>query len=337
MRKKQVYNRVYSKQKWEKVSKYNKNLMEDFLLELKSQKKSEGTINQYRNDLRILFIYILDELDNKDIYKLKKKHFRNYIMWLSDKGMSNARINRLMSALRSMLTYASDEEDYEDELEINYAQKVKGLQKETVRDIVFLTNEEVEYIYNRLIETKKYQQALLLALMYESAGRRNECYQVLKSGISTENNFTNQVIGKRNKKFKLMYHFKTKEAYELLMKYRGYDELDFLWTTRSNGEIIPASYETLYAWVISWRNILEEKFEYKEFNPHSMRHSALENLSDGTHWVSLELGKKLGLEEGKKFSLNELQLLAHHEDISTTSNYLKSKDEDMLLGAFGLM
>ena len=169
-----VYNRIYSKQKWEQVNKYNKELMEDFLLELKAQKKSQGTIDQYRNDLRIMFIYILEELNNKEIYKLKKKQFRNYMLWLQEKEMSNARINRLMSALRSMLSYASDEDTYEGELEINHAQKVRGLVKEKVREIIFLTDEEIEYIYSRLIEKGKYQQALLIALMYDSAGRRRK-------------------------------------------------------------------------------------------------------------------------------------------------------------------
>lgn len=324
-----VYNRIYSKKKWDLVCKYNKNLMEDFLLELKSQKKSQGTINQYKNDLRILFIYILDELDNKEIYKLKKKHFRNYMMWLMDKDMSNARINRLMSALRSMLTYASDEEDYEDELEINYAQKVKGLQKEKVREIVFLTDEEVTYIYDRLIEEGKYQQALLCALMYDSAGRRNECYQVEKDFIAQDPNFTNTVIGKRNKSFRLLYRARTKEAYDLLMNSRN-DDCPYLWITSQNGEITEASYETLYAWVISWRKILTEKFDYKEFNPHSMRHSSLENYGDGTHYACREYLN------GNPLSIDQLKLLAHHEDVSTTMSYLRDKGDDELLKAFGI-
>lgn len=333
-----VYNRFYTKQKWGKVNKYNKELMNDFLLELKSQKKSEGTRKQYMNDLRIVFIYILEEEDNKPIYKLKKKAYRNMMLYLQEKEMSNARINRIFSALRSMLEFGSLEEEYEDELEINYASKVKGLQKQKTREIIFLTNEEVEYIYNRLIEKKRYQQALLLALMYESAGRRQECYQVTKESITSDGNFTNQVIGKRNKPFKLLYQEKTKQAYELYMARRGEDDLDSLWITKSQGKKVQASYETLYAWVVSWRKILTEEFEYKEFNPHSFRHSALENYSDGTHWVSIRLGKQLDLPEGegKKFTLTELQLLAHHEDVSTTAGYLKSKDEDVLLGAFGL-
>ena len=324
-----VYNRIFSNKKWEQVNKYNKNLMSDFLLELKSQKKSENTISQYKNDLRIMFIYILEELDNKPIYKLKKKHFRNYMLWLQEKQMSNSRINRLMSSLRSMLSYASDEEDYEDELEINYAQKVKGLQKEKVRDIVFLTDEEIEYIYNRLIEKKKYQQALFISLMYDSAGRRNECYQVEKYFAEKDANFTNVVVGKRNKKFRLLYRTRTKETYDLYMKTRN-DECDSLWVTKRNNEVVAASYETLYAWVLSWRKILSEKYEYKEFNPHSFRHSSLENYGDGTHYVCREHLN------GKKLEIEQLKILAHHEDISTTMSYLKDKGEDELLSAFGI-
>lgn len=303
--------------------------MEDFLLELKAQKKSQGTIDQYRNDLRIMFIYILEELNNKEIYKLKKKQFRNYMLWLQEKEMSNARINRLMSALRSMLSYASDEDTYEGELEINYAQKVRGLVKEKVRTIIFLTDEEIEYIYSRLIEKGKYQQALLCALMYDSAGRRNECYQVEKDFAEKDKNFTNVVIGKRNKKFRLLYRARTKQAHDLLMKHRN-DDCEYLWTTRQDGEVVQASYETLYAWVISWRKILAEKFEPKEFNPHSFRHSALENYGDGTHYVCREHL------DGKLLTIEQLKILAHHEDVSTTMSYLRDKGEDELLSAFGI-
>lgn len=95
-----------------------------------------------------MFIYILREHDNKPIYKLKKKQFRNYSLWLSEElNLSNDRVNRLLSATRSMLEYASNEEDYEDEIEINYASKVKGLPKEKVRDIYFLTDEQVDKVY----------------------------------------------------------------------------------------------------------------------------------------------------------------------------------------------
>lgn len=340
MARKKVYNRIYDEKIWMEVSKFNKRLMEDFLLEMKSQKKKDSSIKQYRNDLRILFIYIYKELDNKDISKLKKKHFRNYSLWLSeDCGMSNARVSRLLSALRSMLEYATNEEDWEEEgLEVNYASKVKGLPKETVRQIHFLEDSQVEKIYNYLIEKEEYQKACYLSLMYDSAGRRAEIAQITKDGL-LEGNVTNIVTGKRGKKFPLIYFSRSKKAIELWLNQRGEDEIDSLWVVGNGATRRKASYETLYAWVMNFRLILEElEGEYIEINAHSFRHSALENMSIGEHYICRELGKvkEDGSIEPKTFSLQELKLLAHHSDLSTTDSYLKCKDNDMLMSAFGL-
>lgn len=326
---KQVYNKFFTEEKWNKVNKYNKTLIDDYMLELKAQGKSEGTIRIYYSNLRQICIYILDELDNKEFYKLKKKHFRNLVLYLQDKGMSNARINNIMSAVRSMLEFASNEEDYEDELEINYAAKIKGLQKEEVREIVFLNWEQVQYIYDTLIEEKRYQEALLLALAIDSAGRKNELYQVTKDSIVMEGNFTNEVIGKRGKKFKLMYNDLTKEAYTYYMQDRGEDDIPELWITGKGENKRLASISTVYNWVVSWRDILRAKYDLDvELNVHSLRHISLELYNTGEHYVCKKLGKK--------FELAELKLLAHHNDISTTDGYLKNKDEDMLLEAFNL-
>lgn len=300
-----------------------------FLLELKSQGKSEGTVRQYFNDLRIICIYIHDELGNKEFHKLKKKHFRNMVLFFKEKGMSNARVNRLKSSVSSMLEFASNEEDYEDLMEINYASKIKGLQKESVRDIVFLDWNEVEIIYNELKSQERYQESLLLALAIDSAGRRNELFQVKKDSITEDGSFTNEVIGKRGKKFRLMYNDLTKEAYNLYMTQRGEDDIDSLWIIGKGENKRPATYDALYNRVVSWRKILLDKTgEYKELNAHSWRHISLELLSTGEHYLCKKLGKK--------FELNELKLLAHHNDLSTTDSYLRDKSDDMLLAAFGI-
>ena len=325
---KKVYNRFYDETKWNNVPKFNKDLINDFLLELKASGKSKNTISQYFNDLRIICIYIHDELGNKEFHKLKKKHFRIMVLFFKEKGMSNARVNRLKSSISSCLEFASNEEDYEDLLEINYAGKVKGLQKESVRSIVFLSWNEVELIYKELLNQERYQEATLLALAIDSAGRKNELYQVLKNSITPDGNFTNEVVGKRAKKFKLMYNDMTKEAFKLYMEQRGEDDIESLWIT-SRGERRKLDVDGLYDMVVSWRKILEEKTgEYKEFNVHSLRHIALELLSTGEHYMAKKLGKK--------FDLDSLKLLAHHESIETTSGYLKDRSDDMLMEAFNL-
>ncbi len=323
-----VYNRIYSKEKWDKVNEFNKNLLDDYILQIRAEGKTEGSIKQYYNDARIILIYIMEQHKNKDLCKLTRKSFRNFILWMQDNGLSPARINRLLVTSRNMLNFGGDDDDYAEDFEeckINPT-RIKGMAKEERREIVFLEDKEIMVIYDYLIKNKKYSQALLCALMYDSSCRRNEAFQVKRDSISLDSNITkNEVIGKRRKKFKLLYNDLTKEAYKLLEESREDDSND-LWMT-STGQ--PAAYETLYNWVISWRIILEnETGVYKEFNPHSFRHSSLTNLKDGTHYIAKNLNKKFGLQE--------LKLLAHHEDISTTDSYIKNDDEDKLMEAFNL-
>lgn len=324
-----VYNRIYNEQEWNTVNEFNKNLLEDFLIELESNKKSKGTINQYKNDMRIIFIYILKKLQNKPITELNKKHFRNINLWfINDLGLSSARCNRLMSAVRSMLTFAEEDDDYD--YEINYASKVKGLSKETVREIYFLTDTQIERLRNELIKRKKYLHVLYLDLSYDSCARRNECYQVLKENL-LERNYTNTVIGKRGKKFPLIYFDRTLESLKLYLKQRGEDEIPELWVQKIGDEKRIITYNTLYSYIIQMANILEEiEGEYIPFNPHSLRHSALENMNNGSHYICKKIGKENG------FSLEELKVLANHSDISTTSSYLRNKDTDILEGMFGI-
>lgn len=323
-----VYNRIYNKEEWDLVNKDNKDLMEDFLIELKARKKKQSTIDQYKNDLRILLIYILRNLKNKSILELNKKHFRNMSLWMIDElGQSNARANRLMSACRSMLDFAEEDDDYD--YDSNFAKKVKGLPKEEVRDIYFLTDAQIELIREELRKREEYQKMCLLDMAYDSAGRRNEISQILKEGLLGKNN-TNIVIGKRGKKFPLIYFSRTKESLELWLTQRGEDNIESLWVIGKEDNKKEASYDCIYDWFVYMANLLYEVSGEKIlFNPHSLRHSALENLSNGSHYVLKELGKE-------KLELNELRVYAHHSDVSTTQSYLRNDENDILAQTFGI-
>lgn len=321
-----IYNRVFTKEKWEQVNSYNKDLLNDYMMQIKSEGKSESSQKQYFNDGRILLIYILEDLGNKPLYRLNRKAFRNYVLWMKENGMSPARINRLLSTSRNILNFGLEDDDYSDEFEDCKANpsRIKGIKKEKVREIVFLTDDEVQIIYNKLIEVGEYSQALLCAFMYESCSRRNEAYQVKRGDISLDSNICkNQVRGKRGKLYRPLYNEFTKKAFALLEENRV-DDNDSLWITKAGN---PASYETLYAWVVSWRKVLEKETGiYKEFNAHSWRHSCANNLENGTHYLC----KK----SGKKFELFQIQKLMNHSDISVTQSYLEDKTEDELLEAF---
>ncbi len=326
-----VYNSIFSEEEWKLVNPVNIELMEDYKLELKQNQKKDSTILQYWNDWRIVMIYILRKLNNQCILDLAKKDFRRFSLWLSDDlNVSNARANRLMSALRSLLTYC--EEDDEIEYENNTARRVKGLPKKGVRDIIFLTDEEVFLLKDELLKRKEYQKAAVLMLAYDSSGRKNELHQIKKHCFFEEDrNFTNKVIGKRGKEFILLYFEQSKICTKLYLEHRGDDDMDDMWTTGTGENKRPISPATIYEWFVHMNDILEEITNKSYgFNVHSFRHSSLENYSTGDHYVCKLLGKEKG------FTLDELQLIANHESSQTTQGYLKDKKDEKLAQMFGI-
>jgi integrase len=331
MTKENIYNKFFDKEIYELVNKDNKDLLEDFLLEFKQLKKSAGTLYQYERDIAIAFIYIYKNLGNKSILELNKKDFRNYSLYLQSLGLSTNRHNRLLCSVRSLLTFAeNDDESYD--YESNIAKKVHGLGREMVREIFFLTDEQIMKLKNALIEKKEYQKALLLMLCYDSAGRKAEIAQVKKESFydETKSN-TNRVVGKRRKMFSLIYFSGTKECAKLWLEQRGEDDIDSLFIIGSGDKKRPADKENIYDWVIYMKDLLTS-IEGKEtdFNPHSLRHSCLQNLSEGTHYICRELQMSSG------FPIEKLKLIANHSDVSTTAGYLKDKSVDELAEMFSI-
>lgn len=329
-----IYHNFYTEELWEQVNKENKRIMDDFLQEYKQRKKSKGTISGYRNDLRIILIYVLRELDNRCILDLKKKDFRNLSLYFTEEcEMSAARTNRLKSAINSLLTFCEDDDDYE--YEINYAKKVKGIPKSRVKDDeddFFFTYDEFVKVRDILVAEEKWQLAVLWSMGFDSAGRKNELFQIQKHGL-LDGNKTNIVIGKRGKKFPLVYLDDTRELIKKYLEWRGDDDIDSLWIKGSGDHKEPISNSNvLYDRIVSISKILSEvRGEPCNIFTHTMRHSRLECLSQGTDLRLLD-------ENGtpKKYPLEQIQIFAHHSDPSTTQGYLKDHSEDTINSMFGI-
>lgn len=329
-----IYHNFYTPELWEQVNKENKRILDDFLAEYKQRKKSKGTIAGYYNDLRIIMIYILLELDNRCVLDLKKKDFRGLSLYFTEEcEMSAARTNRLKSAINSLLTFCEEDDDYE--YEINYAKKVKGIPKSRVKDDeddFFFSYEEFIKVRDILVEKEKWQLAVLWSLGFDSAGRKNELFQVEKHGL-LDGNKTNVVIGKRGKKFPLVYLDDTKELIRKYLEWRGEDNIDSLWIKGSGENKEPISDpNVLYGRIVSISKILSEvRGEQCNIFTHTMRHSRLECLAQGTDERLLD-------ENGqpRKYPLEQIQVFAHHSDVSTTQSYLKDHSEDTINSMFGI-
>lgn len=324
---KHVYNNFFDPEVWLTVNIANKDLVDDYLMELKQNKKSDGTIRQYHNDLRVVLIYICKFLNNISILELSKKDFRRFSLWLTDtNNLSSARHNRMMSCVRSLLSYAEQEDEYE--YSNNLAKKVKGLPKDPVRtdeSAFFMSFSQIMRIREELLKRGDLQLAVLHMLMFDSGARRNEIAQVKKHGL-LDTNKTNVVVGKRGKRFPLVYLDDTRELIRQFLTERGEDQIDCLWFIGSGGMRRAATYENIYDWVMKIRKIFSE-LEGKTLDifPHSYRHSRCESLLQGEDARILD---KDG--NPKKFTLEQVQTFLHHENPSTTQGYSKDHSEDMI-------
>lgn len=327
-----IYNNFYTPELWEQVNKENKRIIDDFLAEYKQRKKSKGTIDGYFNDLRIIMIYILKELENRCVLELNKKDFRGLSLYFTEEcGMSPARTNRLKSAINSLLTFCEEDDDYE--YEINIAKKVKGIPRERVKDDednFFFTFDEFIKVRDILVDRGRLQDAVLWSIGFDSAGRRNELFQIEKHGL-LDGNKTNIVVGKRGKKFYLVYLDDTKELIRKYLEERGEDNIDSLWIKGTGENKQPITGDALYDRVCSISKILSEvRGEQCNIFPHTMRHSRLECLAQGTD-------TRLVDENGnpQKYPLEQVQVFAHHSDVSTTQGYLKDHSSELIDEMFG--
>lgn len=327
-----TYNKIYTQEKWDKVNSENKNIIDDFMLEYKQQKKSEQTLKQYFNDLRIIAILIMEQFNNKSILEMTKKDFRKLNLYFDEAGMSPARCNRLHSACNSLLTFCEDDDDYD--YEINTSKKVKGVPNQKVKtneDDFFFTFDEFIKVRDILVERGDLQTAVLWSLAFDSAGRKNEVYQVKKTGL-LDGNKTNIVVGKRGKIFPLVYLDDTKELIRQYLEQRGDDDIESLWISQVGNEKYQVTKEALYNRIANKCNNILTSVRGEKTNIffHTIRHSRIECLVQG-------MDDRLKDENGnnRKYPIEQVKVLAHHSDLSTTESYTKNHDEDTLNEMFG--
>ena len=136
-----------------------------------------------------------------------------------------------------ILDMAENDDDIYEDYTRNASEKIKGVPKNAVREIVFVPDEDITLLYNRLMEQERYKEATLLGLLYDSGCRKNEIAQVTRSSITEDGNSSNIVKGKRGKQFRCLYFSRTKEAFKKYNATRT-DDLDALFI---NAEGKPAT------------------------------------------------------------------------------------------------
>ncbi len=279
---KTVYNRIFNEEDWAKVNPKNKQLFDEWKIYLMSVNKSEGTIKQYANDLRILAIFLQKYCSNKFIVDLTKRDiisFQGYA--INNWGHSSNRIRRLRACLSSLSNYIENiMDDMYPEFR-NIVGKIEAPDKKAVRKKTVLTDEQVEFVLKTLVESKQYQKACAFALAANSGARLSELVR-FKVGYFDDINLVHGAYYKTPEKIRIKGRGREgSEAHKFVLK-TGFQEYLDLWleererleidndelfVTRRNGQWVPAQDTTLQSWASQFTKILGEPFYF-----HSLRH-----------------------------------------------------------------
>lgn len=315
-----------TKEEWEGVCDFNKKILESYLND--SVELSQKSKTTYESNLKIWFIWVKCNLNNKrqiDIKPLEYKRFQN---WLVNRGCSSADVNNKRAAISSLNGYI--EIYYCDEYPIfrNFINKsIKRPPKKNVREKNPLTKEEFQHLINVLEERGEYQKIAYLLFTFESGCRREESKQLLKDVVkgspivknkSVDNEsdsqekevkyyYTNPIRCKGGKIRKLVFGEESKKAMEKWLNARGDDDCPYMFVSHYGGEI---------------KQINETTFNYWFTNCFS------EILGKATHPHTLRTTRATQAIVTDKKDAESVRQLLGHEELSTTLNFYVIRDDD---------
>jgi integrase/recombinase XerD len=154
-----------------------------------------------------------------------------------------------------------------------------------------------------------------------------ELHQVTKEGFEDPNrNCTNMVSKKGGKKEALVYFERTKEAVALWLEQRGEDDNPSLWADFGDRKRTTGSANSWCNYMSKILSALEGKKIH--FTPHCIRHSAIENLTEATHYKCPV--KRVA------YDIKAVSKLASHASTDMTEYYKKDKGIKSIESAFGV-
>ena len=274
-----------------KIIPENKELMEDFLNYLETTDHAESTINVYKNNLDIFFVYLMKNEKNIDFVNLKKRHVMNFQNHMVKNSLSPSRIKNIKSSLSSLSLFIESVLDEETKWENfrNIINKIPAPNKREVREKTILSDEECQTLLDYLIENKKYQQACAFALGFASGRRKSELLRFKRNYI-TEDNLQFGSLYKSPEKIKtkgagvagkplFVYILKTKfkPYFDLWMEERKRlgvpDEIDEIFVNKRKGIWYPAKISLLDSYASNFTKLLNKDFYF-----HCLRHQFTSSL-----------------------------------------------------------
>lgn len=269
------------------INKNNQKLLDRYLMICKNKGLTLKTIEAKKGDLE-LFLKFIGDVKVEDVSHILCDDF--LIHCQSERNNGSWALSRKHSSICAFYDTLIKKEYISINNPMFKVDKIKIRKK--MKD--YLTTEEVDRLFKYLEEKQDLRGLALISLLYSSACRISEVYQLDITSLDMINRKF-RVIGKGEKERICFFSEYAKKNIENYLKSRT-DNLKPLFISREKNRL---SKKAIQVYV---KNIVKEIGIDKNITPHSFRHSVLTNLRLS--------GAKL----------EDLQLLAGHASIQTTQS-----------------
>lgn len=300
---------------WQDVFEEHKSLTEEFL-EV-STHLSPQSKKQYTSGLRQFFYFVHKTLNDKPMWEISKRDFLRYLSYLDNHKMSSSGKGFKKSCVSSLCNYIEnvildDEPKYKNFR--NFTKGLPAIPKNQVYDKIKITKEEYELMLNELHKQENFIGMAWLAVGFNVGARRSEIIQFKSELIDYEtpegqNYILSHIVrgkgaGLDGKILRYMINMEALKYIKLWLSVRGYEH-EYIFTIKYNGQIKPIS----ESWADDFCAKVLSKMLGRRVNPHIFKASCISYL----------------LEQGVDIALVS-KYVAHHNDISTTSNFYDLRD-----------
>lgn len=307
---------------WLKVNDEYRNLVDEFI---NSQSHSPKTKKQYTSMLRQFGWFTYSSLNNKPIYKIKKRDFIRFLTYLRDErkmssasqGTRKAAVSSLCNFIENVIMDDYDDEDFNPYKNFrNFTRGLPAIAKNQVYEKVKVTREEYLHMMEVLEDDENYLGMAWLAVAFNAGARLSEIVQFkseivdypIPDGMTYIMTHNVRLKGKGvdGKIEPYMMNLEALKYIKLWLDKRGFEN-DYIFAKQyhAKDEHLDGSYgDTLC------RNVLSSILG-RRVNVHIFKASAITYL--------LEQG--VPIERVSKF-------VAHHNDISTTISHYDLRDHE---------
>ena len=243
--------------------------------------RAELTIVGYESDIKIYYIWNLQNNKNADFTDISKRAVMRYQNWLMNTlGLGSSRVRRLRSALSSMSNFIETVLDDSFPDFRNIISKIPAPDSQPVREKTVFEDEDLNELLIILTEKELYQEACALALAMYSGSRKAELTRFKVDFFKPEHIVHGSLYrtpekiktkgrggGKMLHKYILATDFQP--YLDKWIKQREELEIDneYLFVTKTRGEWERAKVSTLDSWAERFNQYIDKHFYW-----HANRH-----------------------------------------------------------------